>query len=92
MDLKTTTLKEIVEQNNIEKIDILKMDIEGSEYQVLEHAYESGTLEVVDKMVLELHVNPKRGRTFDKIFKYLYDDFSHIVYNKHNKVLIARKL
>jgi|10_taG_2_1085330.scaffolds.fasta_scaffold38468_3 FkbM family methyltransferase len=91
VNLETTTLKEIIEQNNIEKVDLLKLDIEGSEYQVLEYAHETGVLNIIDKMAMELHVNPKREREFDKIFKYLYDDFNQIIYNKHTKILLASK-
>ena len=72
-----TTLEQIIDDNRLDKIDFLKMDIEGSEFQVLEHAKKTGALEKVKYLACELHVNPKRGRNFDTFMGYL-DNFSEI--------------
>lgn len=43
---------------------VLKMDVEGAEYIVLDHLIKTGALEVVDKLYLEFH-NWKVGKTKD---------------------------
>lgn len=72
------TLKELMDLNNIDQIDFLKMDIEGSEYDVLEKAYEDGIMEKISIISMEYHVNPARGRNLETIFKYLdsYDSIT----------------
>lgn len=72
------TLKELMESNNIDRINFLKMDIEGSEFDVLDKAYEDGIMKNIDIISMEYHVNPVRGRNFETIFKYLdsYDSIT----------------
>lgn len=48
----STTLKRIIKQFKIEKIDLLKMDIEGSEYEVLYHFKQ---FEIVRQISMEWH-------------------------------------
>ena len=60
-----------MEMNNLEVINFLKMDIEGSEYDVLQKAYEDGTVEKINVISMEYHVNPTKERNYDTIFKYL---------------------
>ena len=50
----TTSLKEIVEQHNIDYLDFLKMDCEGAEYEILMEAPEE-ILEKIGKIRMELH-------------------------------------
>lgn len=75
---KGMTLKELMDLNNIDQIDFLKMDIEGSEYDVLEKAYEDEIMERISIISMEYHVNPARGRNLETIFKYLdsYDSIT----------------
>ena len=75
---KGITLKELMDLNNIDQIDFLKMDIEGSEYDVLEKAYEDEIMEKISIISMEYHVNPARGRNLETIFKYLdsYDSIT----------------
>jgi len=75
--LNSTTLKEIMETNDLPNIDFLKMDIEGSEFEVLKCAKEDGSLSKVKYLACELHVNPVRGRDF-KSFMDCLEDFSHV--------------
>lgn len=53
-NIKSITLEEIIEENNIEYIDILKIDIEGSEYDVLPNIDES-TLSKIGQITVEFH-------------------------------------
>ena len=50
------TLKKLMEDNKIEKLDLLKIDIEGSEYKVFE-TIEDETLAKINKIILEYHYN-----------------------------------
>jgi len=78
------TLKELMDSNNIDRINFLKMDIEGSEFDVLEKAYEDGIMKNIDIISMEYHVNPKRGRKFETIFKYL-DSYDSITLHRLTK-------
>jgi FkbM family methyltransferase len=52
--VKALTMDDIIEQFNIEKIDLLKIDIEGSEKELFASNYESW-LPRVDRIIIELH-------------------------------------
>lgn len=57
--VNTTTIDEIVREFDIQTIDLLKLDIEGSEKEVLEH---SGTwIDQVAVIAIELHDRFKPG-------------------------------
>ena len=70
-NLKFTTLDKIIDDNNISSIDFLKMDIEGSEFQVLKHAKETGALDKVMCLVCELHINHASNRYYGEFMEYL---------------------
>jgi FkbM family methyltransferase len=92
--LNSTTLKKIMETNDLSNVDFLKMDIEGSEFEVLKHAKEDGSLSKVKYLACELHINPVRGRDF-KTFMDCLEDFSHIeiVHNKkkNHRMVFAKQ-
>lgn len=48
------SLKDIISQHNLSKIDLLKMDCEGCEYEVLQSLDEK-TISLIDNIVLEFH-------------------------------------
>ncbi|MCA9141764.1 MAG: FkbM family methyltransferase [Planctomycetales bacterium] len=50
--LMAVTLEQIIEQHNIDRIDVLKLDCEGSEFSILEN---STSLERIDRIVGEYH-------------------------------------
>jgi len=53
-NLKSITIKKIIEENDIDYIDILKIDIEGTEYQILENIQEE-VLNKVGQITVEFH-------------------------------------
>lgn len=53
--LPVRTLDSIMQELGHDHIDILKVDVEGSEYMFLEHALEHGNLEMVDQLTVEWH-------------------------------------
>jgi len=52
----TTTLKRFVQQENLTNIDLIKIDIEGAEYDLIE-SLEDEIFEAVDKFMIEWHSN-----------------------------------
>jgi len=53
--LPVKTLDTIMKELGHDHIDILKVDVEGSEYAFLEHALEKGNLQHVDQLTVEWH-------------------------------------
>lgn len=73
--IKAITISSVMEQFNIPHIDILKLDIEGSEKEVFEAQYEKW-LPVTRVLIVELHDKMKSGSSrsvFNAVNKY---DFS----------------
>lgn len=63
--VKSITLSSIISENNISKIDLLKLDCEGSEYPILYDSPET-IFAVIDSMAIEVHHldNEKRNVTY----------------------------
>ena len=53
-EINSISLKDIISQYNISKIDLLKMDCEGCEYEVLQNIDEK-TISLIDNIILEFH-------------------------------------
>jgi FkbM family methyltransferase len=53
-DVRTISFKDFIEQNEISRIDLLKMDCEGAEYEILFGCPED-ILEVIRRITLEYH-------------------------------------
>jgi len=73
--LKAVTISAVMEQFNMPHIDVLKLDIEGSEKEVFEENFEKW-LPVTKVLVIELHDEMKKGcsrAVFNAVNKY---DFS----------------
>lgn len=52
--IESISLRDIISQYNISKIDLLKMDCEGCEYEVLQSLDEE-TISIIDNIILEFH-------------------------------------
>lgn len=59
--IRAVTIESIMDEYGIDRINLLKMDIEGSEKEVLEHS--ASWIERVDTLVVELHERFKPGCT-----------------------------
>jgi FkbM family methyltransferase len=70
---KTVTIEKLIKDYSLAKIDILKMDIEGSEKEVFNNCF--GWIDNVNVIIVELHERMKRGcnKSFNKI-KKRFDD------------------
>ncbi len=68
------SLKTFIEQNDIKKIDLIKMDIEGAEYDIIENL-EDSVFEITDSFLIEFHSN-KNGiakRMIEKIISHGFE-------------------
>lgn len=95
IEVEGMTLQDIIFQNNIEKIDFLKMDIEGGEYEVLFNTPVE-ILKKIKRIALEYHHNIEKYRkndlikffnscgfeVFEPISKPFSDDIWRMIYAK----------
>jgi hypothetical protein len=44
---------------------VLKMDIEGAEYEVLQKMFDDGSIEMIDRLYIDLHQQVKEGITLE---------------------------
>lgn len=62
LSVNCITLDEIFEEKNIKKCDLLKIDCEGSEYEIFENCH-SNILNKVSKIICEYHKDSAGGKT-----------------------------
>lgn len=88
--VQTINLDDFVKENNINKIDFLKMDCEGAEYEILFNC-SSETLQKIGKISMEYHdVDSKRTVAHIKNFLEKFR-FSVLVKTAGDNMLYARK-
>ena len=63
---KLSNLADLMSQVNVEKIDLLKMDIEGGEWEVFRQLSSSGILRNVDQLSIELHFKQSKTNNAGK--------------------------
>jgi hypothetical protein len=64
-EIKKITLPQIIKKNKIDYIDFLKLDCEGSEYEILNYAMDKGICGRILNMAAEIH---GKGEPQYKIF------------------------
>lgn len=71
IDVELTTIDQVVKENNVSKIDILKMDVQGAEYLVLEGAKESIEKGMIDLIYTEIILIPtyQNQKPFDEMLR-----------------------
>ena len=79
-----TTLDEFINENRIGTIDILKIDVEGFEFEVIKGAYSALEKHIIKIIQFERHINDMRVDNFPTIDKLLVSHgFSMIKQIKH---------
>jgi FkbM family methyltransferase len=82
VDVELTTLDEIVEKYGIKSVDLLKIDVEGSEYNALTAAEK--TLGITKRVILEYHSDDLRDQCetllTDSGFKRIHEIPEHRFY------------
>lgn len=74
----TITLEQIFKENNLEKIDFLKVDIEGGEWDIFENIPEY-LLDKIDRIAIEIDGTPEKPTSTTKFLKLLkgkFEDYS----------------
>jgi FkbM family methyltransferase len=87
-DVKAVTVDHLLEISGVEKIDILKLDIEGSEKQLFSSNYESW-LPKVNVIIIELHDDIIDGCTTQLYSSIQKNEW--IEYKKGEKIILVRK-
>lgn len=70
--VKAVSIKDIMEQYSFDRIDILKIDIEGAEIELFKNNYDDW-LPSVRVLIIELHDRMRKGCSktfFDALSKY----------------------
>jgi FkbM family methyltransferase len=90
--IKTITIDEIINEFHIDSVDILKIDIEGSEKEVFESC--KSWINKVKCIIIELHERMKKGcnKAFRKNIKYFdkagfYDGDIYLSRDNYIKIL-----
>jgi FkbM family methyltransferase len=74
----STSLGDLLSENSVDRVSILKIDVEGSEYAIFEGVSDE-TLSKVDNIIMEFHDN-FGGRLRDSITNRLDKNFTYKIY------------
>lgn len=89
--IRTISIDEVIKENNLEFIDLLKIDIEGAEKELFESNYENW-IPITKCIIIELHDGMKMGCSksfFSAISKY---NFSFHKMNGGNSLFVNRNI
>lgn len=88
--INALTLDEVVSQNHLEKIDLLKMDIEGAEYNIFTHSLEALSKHVA-RLIMEFHPAGDTAKR-DEIYQRLcVDGPFELIYETKNILGFSNK-
>ena len=83
------TLPQVLEEHAIERVRLLKLDCEGSEYEIL-RACAAETLDRIDYIVLEIHESPGIPHARQDLIDFLAGHgFSAEIYDGHYREGLA---
>ena len=83
--VKGKKIQTIIEENNIEHLDLIKMDIEGSEFAVINDELLEYLYPIVDHWFLEVHTFTKHCSSFDEGRNIMNTIFRRHGYKTDNK-------
>ena len=73
IEVNSTTVKSIFDENKIKKCNLLKLDCEGAEYQIIESIPKEYFLKI-DKMIIEYHIANENPELYKKLIQNLKDN------------------
>ena len=73
IEVKSTTIKSIFDENKIINCNLLKLDCEGAEYQIIESIPKEYFFKI-DKMIIEYHLANKNPELYSKLIQNLKDN------------------
>ncbi|WP_371504454.1 FkbM family methyltransferase [Nitrosopumilus adriaticus] len=71
--VKSTTIKSIFDENEIENCNLLKLDCEGAEYQIIDSITPEYYTKI-DKIIIEYHMATKNLELYKKLLEKLVDN------------------
>jgi len=54
-EIKIVDIKEYIRSNNVEEIDLLKLNVEGLEFEIIESLIDSGLINIVKDLQIQFH-------------------------------------
>ena len=69
-EVECVTLRQIVDEYNLTKIDLLKLDCEGSEYNILYHA-DDEVMNMVKSVTMETHPGDEPNESHEAMIEFL---------------------
>ena len=91
-NVKVMTIDSLLKSKKIEKIDMIKMDVEGFEYEVLVSCKESFNQNKIKKIICEIHLDylKKKGIDKNKIYELLTNNGFSVSIIEDKPVLINK--
>lgn len=85
LEIELTTIDQIVEEKNIKKIDILKLDVQGAEYQVMAGAKKTIEKEMISLIYTEIITIPtyENQQELDEALK-MFRQYGFELFNIYN--------
>ncbi|TFG93597.1 MAG: FkbM family methyltransferase [Syntrophobacterales bacterium] len=91
MEVPCLRLRDIFDENNIEKCDFLKLDCEGAEHDVLYNT-PAAYLARIDQMAIEVHQGKNEGENLESLRNFLNrNDFDLFQFNDKLHMLWAHR-
>jgi len=81
IEVNSTTIKSIFDENKIENCNLLKLDCEGAEYQIIESIPKEYFFKI-DKMIIEYHLANKNPELYKKLIQNLKNNSFEIKIKK----------
>jgi len=76
VQVQSTTLSAIFERYGLERVALLKMDCEGSEYDII-YRTEKSIFDRIDAIVLEIHEIESLQHNKDDLLRYLHEELGY---------------
>ena len=70
VEVESTTIKTIFDENNLDHCNLLKLDCEGAEYEIIESIPNEYFLKI-DKIIIEYHLATKKSKLYENLLKKL---------------------
>lgn len=92
--VKCTTIGDVMKEHNLQKVDFLKMDIEGAEDDVVKNLLETKDLQKIDRLRIEYHHNIKNiPSRFGLFLQYLEKGgFSYQLDARFSSVVVENQM
>jgi len=80
--IELVSIENIMDHWNLEKIDLLQINIEGDEYELLEHWISTGIITKFKTLQIQFHFSPIGPSDSDDRKKKIQESLSHIGYTQ----------